>query len=92
MAFLSSGAGYFAEGFDYQYGVATRKTGSNMGSAQLGEKITVEFAGQSKTTAASVSGSWQVMLDPMQAFGRSPKMTITASNTLVLDVFWWASG
>lgn len=67
------------------------------GQAQPGEKITVEFAGQSKTTAASVSGSWQVMLDPMQASAEAQKMTITASNTLVLDSIlvgevWLCSG
>ncbi|NQU10125.1 hypothetical protein HQ590_05000, partial [bacterium] len=35
------------------------------GSAEPGDEITVTFAGQTKTTKADASGSWQVTLDPL---------------------------
>ena len=37
------------------------------GKANPGATVTVEFAGQKKTTVASASGQWRVDLDPMSA-------------------------
>ena len=67
------------------------------GQVQPGEKVTVEFAGQSKTAAASSSGSWQIMLDPMKASAEPRKMTIIGSNVIELDSIlvgevWLCSG
>ena len=67
------------------------------GQAQPGEKVTVEFAGQSKTASTSAAGSWQIMLDPMKASAEARKMTIIGSNTIELDSIlvgevWLCSG
>lgn len=67
------------------------------GQAQPGEKVTVAFDGQTKTSVTTDAGSWQIMLDPMKASAEPRKMTITASNTLVLDSIlvgevWLCSG
>ena len=49
------------------------------GTAQPGSEITVEFAGQTKTTVASDRGKWQVILDPMPASFEPRTMTIHSS-------------
>ena len=68
------------------------------GKADAGATVTVEFAGQKKTTAAGADGNWRVDLDPMEASAESRIMTVTAgadkvefADVLVGEV-WLASG
>lgn len=69
------------------------------GTADPGETVTVEFAGQTKTAETSASGEWMVTLDPMPASSEPRKMTIRSSsnppiqysNVLVGEV-WFAGG
>lgn len=65
------------------------------GTANDGEKVTVEFAGQSATTTAQ-GGKWKVELKPLKAGGPfSMKISgdneVTVNNLLVGEV-WVASG
>lgn len=68
------------------------------GSATKGEKVTVSFHDQIKTTIADNNGQWQVKLDDMPASGKAAVMTIagdssviTLKNILVGEV-WLCSG
>lgn len=67
------------------------------GTAEAGEKITVEFAGQMKTAMADTSGKWRVTLDKMPASAESRELTVSGrseqkiSDVLVGEV-WLASG
>ncbi len=54
------------------------------GTAQPGEKVTVEFRGQKVTTAADDDGDWRVILKPMPAGGPF-QMTVRGNNTIVLN-------
>jgi sialate O-acetylesterase len=65
--------------------------------SEAGEKVTVEFAGQSKTAEADAAGRWRVTLDPL-AVQATPGVltargsdTVTVSDVVVGDV-WLASG
>ena len=64
------------------------------GKAAPGEEVTVEFAGQKKTTKADASGKWMVKLDPMPA--NAEPQVLKAGNVSVQDVLigevWLASG
>ncbi len=55
------------------------------GTATPGEKITVTFAGQTKTAVTDTAENWMLKLDPMKASAEPQKMIITGSNTLILD-------
>jgi len=63
-----------------------------------GTKVTVAFAGQTKTAVAGPDGKWTVKLDPMPANDRSQSMTITtdAQKLEIKDVLigevWMCSG
>ncbi|MGV3663178.1 MAG: sialate O-acetylesterase, partial [Prosthecobacter sp.] len=71
------------------------------GKAAPGAAITVEFAGQAKTTQADANGAWIVTLDPMAASAEARDLVVTAQSSqliqtkiediLVGDV-WVASG
>ena len=68
------------------------------GTGVAGERVTVAFGEQTKTTEVSEDGSWQVTLDAMEASSLPKTMTIrmgdqtlTAANVLVGEV-WLASG
>lgn len=54
------------------------------GTASAGEKISVDFAGQNKTTIADNSGKWLVKLTPMKASFTPREMTIKGTNTIIL--------
>jgi sialate O-acetylesterase len=54
------------------------------GWAEPGEEVTVKIDGQTHSTKAGTDGSWQVMLDPMQA-GGPYTLSVTGKNTLELD-------
>ncbi len=69
------------------------------GRAEVGGKVSVSFAGQTKTATANTHGRWQVNLDPMpaSAVGRSLKISGAGSTDLeIKDVLvgevWLASG
>lgn len=49
------------------------------GKAAPGEEVTVEFAGQKKTTQADTQGKWRLKLDPMPASDQ-PREFIVSSN------------
>ena len=55
------------------------------GTATPGEKITVIFAGQTKTAVTDTAENWMLKLDPMKASAEPRKMIITGSNTVILD-------
>ena len=53
------------------------------GTADPGERVTVEFAGQTVSTTASAEGKWLVHLSPLKAGG--PRiLTISGRNKIVL--------
>jgi sialate O-acetylesterase len=70
------------------------------GTADAGEKITVEFAGQTISTTADADGKWQVDLQPMEASAESRTFTVTGSKTarpvelddVLVGEVWLASG
>ena len=55
------------------------------GTAAQGEKVTVQFGGQSKTALPDAAGKWQVMLDAMPASAQPQTMTISGANTIKLN-------
>lgn len=69
-----------------------------MDSVDLGtQTIEVEFAGQTKTTTSEADGSWQVVLDPMEASIVGRDLVVRGSATIALhDVLvgevWLAAG
>ncbi len=64
------------------------------GWADADEEISVEFAGQKKTTKASEKGEWQLKLDPLAPKAESQKLSI--NDKIIHDVLvgevWLASG
>ncbi len=70
------------------------------GQATAGEAVTVEFAGQKKTTQAAGDGKWRVDLDPLTTSADSRTMTVTGANTaaplklddVLVGEVWLASG
>ncbi|MEQ8556517.1 MAG: sialate O-acetylesterase [Cyclobacteriaceae bacterium] len=67
------------------------------GKSTPGEKVTVTFAGQTKTTKAGNDGKWMVRLDPLEASSQGRDMTITGKSAVTLvDVLvgevWICSG
>ena len=54
------------------------------GWADPGEKVTVTFAGQSKSATAGADGKWMVKLDALTASAAPAEMTVTGSNTITL--------
>ena len=54
------------------------------GTADPGEHVTVEFAGQSVSTTADAAGKWRVQLAPMKASNQPGALTITGKNKIVL--------
>ena len=64
------------------------------GRSDPGQEITVEFAGQKKTTRADASGKWRAKLEPLSANAQPGTLrvnTITLQDVLVGDV-WLCSG
>ncbi len=66
------------------------------GWATAGEKVTVEFAGQTQSTIADGQGKWRVNFDKL-AIGEPQKLTVKGNNTITLsDVLvgevWLCSG
>lgn len=68
------------------------------GTTGAGEKVTVEFAGQIRSTTADGKGQWRVELAPMKARSEATDLKVRSSekeqvvrNLLVGEV-WYASG
>jgi sialate O-acetylesterase len=71
------------------------------GWAEPGERVSVSFAGQERSVVTTVTGRWQVTLDPMPASSEARDLTVQQgsigsqkkiiSNVLVGDV-WLCSG
>ncbi len=66
------------------------------GKADVGEKVTVTFRGQTKMNTADANGKWMVKLDSMEAGGPfqlvlTGKNTVTISDVMVGEV-WIGSG
>ena len=69
------------------------------GKADAGEKVTVAFAGQSKTVTADPQGSWTITLIPLQASAEGRTMTISGDDSPTIEIkdvlvgeVWLASG
>jgi sialate O-acetylesterase len=67
------------------------------GWAEPGEKVTVQFGGQSAEATANMDGKWAVKLAPMKANSTAQELVVTGKNTLRLrDVLvgdvWLCSG
>lgn len=54
------------------------------GTAGAGEKVSVSFAGQSKTVAADESGRWRAVLDPLKA-GDAGALVVKAATSITMD-------
>lgn len=68
------------------------------GEADPGSEVTVEFAGQKKTTMVDFSNHWKIILDPMPASSKprnlqvsSVEFQISLTNVLIGEV-WLAGG
>ena len=68
------------------------------GTATAGEKVTVQFAGQTKTAQAANNGSWRVELAPLKANVTGSVMIVesreqrTEFRNLLVGEVWYASG
>ena len=67
------------------------------GTADPNEKVTVTFAGQTKTATADAKGKWRVDLDPLKASAKPRELTVKGKNAITLkDVLvgevWLGSG
>ena len=64
------------------------------GTAEKGAKITVKFAGQTKTATAGDDGKWTVKLDELKASGAGAELKV--NDTVIKDVLvgevWVCSG
>jgi len=80
----------FSDGMVLQCGMKTPV----YGTAKKGKKVTVQFAGQSKTTVADDSGKWIVKLDELKANSAAAELKIgerVIKDVLVGEV-WVCSG
>jgi sialate O-acetylesterase len=55
------------------------------GWADPGEKVSVEFAGQTKTATADANGKWTLKLDALKASDESRTLTVQGKNTITLN-------
>jgi len=70
------------------------------GSAEPYETVTIEFAGQKKSTTAGTHGRWRVDLEPMKASAESRTFRVAGSKTatpielgdVLVGEVWLASG
>jgi sialate O-acetylesterase len=67
------------------------------GWADANEQVTVEFAGQKKSTTAGANGKWMLKLDALKASATPAVFKVSASNVITLDnvvvgEVWFASG
>lgn len=67
------------------------------GKADPGEKVTVTFAGQTKSAVAGEDGKWRIALDPLKASAEGRTLTVSGKNTInlekvVVGEVWLCSG
>jgi sialate O-acetylesterase len=70
------------------------------GTADAGESVSIEFAGQKQTTTAGADGRWRVDLGPMAASAESRTMVVTGGgdgpaarfDDVVVGEVWLCSG
>lgn len=70
------------------------------GKADAGARLTVQFAGQSKSVTADSAGKWRIDLEPMQASANPREMRVTSSaerqSVVLRDILvgevWLCSG
>jgi sialate O-acetylesterase len=70
------------------------------GTADPGESVTVEFAGQKRSATANAGGTWRLHLAPLAASDESRPFTVTGSKTeqpirlddVLVGEVWLASG
>ena len=67
------------------------------GKADPGEKVTVNFTGQSKTVVAGNDGKWMIKLEPLKASFEGNSMLIKGTNTVkftdvLVGEVWICSG
>ncbi|WP_221432456.1 sialate O-acetylesterase [Arcicella rosea] len=55
------------------------------GKASVGERVSVQFAGQEKTTFADENGKWAIVLKPLKASSTESEMTISGKNVIKLE-------
>ncbi len=55
------------------------------GVSSPGEHITVNFAGQTKSTLAGADGKWMVKLDPLEASTKGRNMTISGKTEVIIS-------
>ena len=55
------------------------------GWADANEKISVTFAGQTRTTTAGKNGKWMVKLDPLKASKKPARMAVEGQNKIALE-------
>ena len=55
------------------------------GWADNGEKVSVEFAGQTHAATAGIDGKWMVRLRPMKAMAEPHTLTVKGKNTVSLS-------
>ncbi len=55
------------------------------GWAEVGEEVTVSFAGQTKKTTAGDDGKWMIKLDALKANAKGSTLTISGNNKINLD-------
>ena len=52
------------------------------GSANPGERVMVDFAGQNKESVADASGSWRIQLSPLSVSATPSIMTVSGENKI----------
>lgn len=68
------------------------------GVAEPAVKVTVEFAGQSRSVVSGEGGNWMVELEPLEASAVGNRMTVSAGKAtvevrdLLVGEVWYASG
>ncbi|PWK27641.1 sialate O-acetylesterase [Arcicella aurantiaca] len=55
------------------------------GKASVGEQVSVQFAGQNKTTKTDSDGNWSVTLKALKTSNKPSEMVITGKNTIKLQ-------
>ncbi len=55
------------------------------GTAEPGETVTVDFAGQNKTATANRDGKWLLVLDPLAASAKPQTLAIAGKHTVAIE-------
>ncbi|MGK0187623.1 MAG: sialate O-acetylesterase, partial [Verrucomicrobiales bacterium] len=55
------------------------------GTAEAEEKVTVSFAGQTKSATTDANGNWKVALDALEASAEPASLKISGKNAIALN-------